>query len=102
MFKYQRLLSSIKLSNKNMIQKMNSKTFLTNLTTNENVTTPKATFTKSGSSLGQRLLSFLAGLGIGFTITSYFLYEELIESNDKFSTELRDLDRRLKMIENKK
>ena len=55
-----------------------------------------------GSSLGQRLLSFSAGLGVGLAVTSYFLYEELAESNEKFSSELRDLDRRLKSIENKK
>jgi len=37
---------------------------------------------KSGSTFFQRLTSFLAGTGVGFGVSYYFIYCELIDSNN--------------------
>jgi hypothetical protein len=44
-----------------------------------------------GSSFFQRLSSFFAGLGVGFSISTYFLYNELEDSNKKFAQYIEKL-----------
>jgi hypothetical protein len=38
---------------------------------------------KGGSTFFQRFSSFLVGLGVGFGVSSYFIYNELVDSNEK-------------------
>lgn len=49
-----------------------------------------------GSTFFQRLSSFLAGCGVGFGATFYFLLDQLEESNNKLSKELADIHVALK------
>ena len=44
-----------------------------------------------GSSFFQRLGSFLAGLGIGFGASFYYIYEELEASNRRLENEIRQM-----------
>lgn len=46
-----------------------------------------------GSSFLQRLVAFLAGCGTGFGVCSYFVYNELVESNNKFAADLAKLSK---------
>jgi hypothetical protein len=38
---------------------------------------------EGGSTFFQRFSSFLVGLGVGFGVSSYFIYNELVDSNEK-------------------
>lgn len=49
-----------------------------------------------GSSFLQRFSSFLAGCGVGFGISSYYIYNELEESNRKFAKDIQQLQAQLK------
>ena len=46
---------------------------------------------KGGSSFFQRFSSFLAGCGVGFGVSWYFIYNELVESNEKLSKDLQGM-----------
>jgi hypothetical protein len=48
-----------------------------------------------GSTFFQRFSSFLAGCGVGFGVTIYFVYNELIESNEKLSADYKRLEAKL-------
>jgi hypothetical protein len=50
---------------------------------------------REGSTFFQRLSSFLAGCGVGFGLTYYFLLTELQESNERFSRELNNLQNQI-------
>jgi hypothetical protein len=52
---------------------------------------PASTASKGGSSFFQRFSSFLAGCGVGFGVSFYYIYEELVESNEKFSKQLEGM-----------
>jgi hypothetical protein len=54
-----------------------------------------------GSTFFQRLSSFLAGCGVGFGLTYYFLLTELEESNEKFSRELSGIQSTINQIKGK-
>lgn len=56
----------------------------------------------SGSSLGQRMVSFSAGLGVGFGLSFYVIWEELSGSNARFGRQFEKLDERVKTLEGKK
>ena len=60
-------------------------------------TTP--TSSGGGSSLGQRLVSFSAGLGIGFGMSFYVIWEELSSSNARFTKSFDKIDARIKALE---
>ena len=44
-----------------------------------------------GSTFFQRFSSFLAGCGVGFGVSSYFIYDELIASNNKLSKDIQKI-----------
>jgi hypothetical protein len=44
-----------------------------------------------GSSFFQRFSSFLAGCGVGFGISGYYIFNELEESNRKFAKDIQQL-----------
>lgn len=56
----------------------------------------------NGSTLGQRLNSFLVGAGIGFGICFYFVYSEIQESNEMLEKYITKLDDKITAIESKK
>lgn len=61
------------------------------------VATPPTPAPKSGgSTFFQRFASFLTGCGVGFGVSFYYIYTELINSNEKFEQELKDLKAQLK------
>lgn len=47
--------------------------------------------TSGGSTFFQRFASFLTGCGVGFGVSFYYIYTELLDSNEKFDRELKDL-----------
>mmetsp|Transcript_2171 Transcript_2171/g.3406 ORF Transcript_2171/g.3406 Transcript_2171/m.3406 type:complete len:85 (-) Transcript_2171:93-347(-) len=51
-----------------------------------------ATPKKGGSSFFQRLSSFLAGCGVGFGVSFYFIYNELSESNEKLERSIKQME----------
>lgn len=59
------------------------------------VSTEKIAASKSsgggGSSFLQRLSSFFVGCGVGFGISYYSIYTELVDSNEKFEADLKDI-----------
>lgn len=55
-----------------------------------------------GSSLGQRMISFSAGLGVGFGLSFYVIWEELSGSNARFGRQFEKLEERVKALEGKK
>ena len=68
-----------------------------------NKTVQTVTTVKSrGSTFFERLSSFLVGCAIGFGSISYFIYNELNESNEKFGEDLKSIDKRLERLENSK
>ena len=56
----------------------------------------------NGSTLGQRLNSFLVGAGIGFGVCFYFVYSEIQESNEMLEKYITKLDDKITAIESKK
>eukprot|EP01039_Chlorochromonas_danica_P000372 gene372-403_t len=54
---------------------------------------PAAVVTKpsGGSTFFQRLSSFLTGLGVGFGLSGYFIYQELAESNAALQRDIAKL-----------
>lgn len=48
-----------------------------------------------GSTFFQRFSSFLAGCGVGFGVTMYFVYNELADANEKFSADIKELQNRI-------
>lgn len=60
----------------------------------ENAKPEVASVKKSGSTFLQRFSAFLAGCGVGFGVSVYFIYNELVESNER-------IDKRLKLLEGK-
>ena len=59
-----------------------------------------AASSSGGSTLFQRLNSFMVGAGIGFGSCFYYVHEELRESNAKFEGYLDKLEGRIKALEN--
>ncbi len=57
------------------------------------VATPQSS---GGSSFFQRFSSFLAGCGVGFGISGYYIYNELEESNRKFAKDIQQLQAQIK------
>lgn len=55
------------------------------------VSAPVSAISNRGSSFFQRFSSFLAGCGVGFGVSFYFLYQEMVDSNEKFSKDLEGL-----------
>jgi hypothetical protein len=55
------------------------------------VAAPVKAAASGGSSFLQRLSAFLAGCGVGFGTSFYFIYNELIDSNTKFERDLAAL-----------
>ena len=51
--------------------------------------------TTGGSSFSQRLSSFLAGCGVGFGLTYYFLLNELEESNQQLFRDISNIQKEL-------
>lgn len=45
----------------------------------------------NSSSFFQRFFSFITGCGVGFGISSYYIYDELIDSNEKLSKDIKKL-----------
>ena len=54
-----------------------------------------------GSSFGQRLVAFLAGLGVGCGTSFFIIYEELGTSNARFTKHFQDLQNRVEALEKK-
>lgn len=52
-----------------------------------------------GSSFGQRLSSFFAGVGVASVLCGYVVYEELLEANTRFDKTLRALEKRVQAVE---
>eukprot|EP01038_Epipyxis_sp_PR26KG_P013328 gene13328-17865_t len=52
-----------------------------------------------GSTFAQRLSAFLVGCGVGFGVSFYFIYEELLASNAKIESEMKRIDGRLSKVE---
>ncbi len=52
-----------------------------------------------GSSLGQRLTAFFAGVGVASIACGYVIFDELVEANARFDKALRSLDNRVKSLE---
>ena len=52
-----------------------------------------------GSSLAQRMLAFLAGVGVGCGASFYTIYEELGNSNARFAKQFHDLQKRIEAME---
>jgi hypothetical protein len=52
-----------------------------------------------GSSFGQRVMAFLAGLGVGCGASFFVIYEELGNSNARFAKQFHDLQRRVEGLE---
>ena len=48
---------------------------------------------KGGSTFFQRFSAFLAGCGVGFGVSAYFVYNELIESNEKLASDIRKISK---------
>ncbi len=44
-----------------------------------------------GSSFFQRFFSFIAGCGVGFGLSAFYIYDELIESNNKLAKDIKKL-----------
>jgi hypothetical protein len=61
--------------------------------------TVAASSSSGGSTLFQRLNSFMVGAGIGFGSCFYYVHEELRESNAKFEGYLDKLEGRIKALE---
>mmetsp|Transcript_19376 Transcript_19376/g.19501 ORF Transcript_19376/g.19501 Transcript_19376/m.19501 type:complete len:88 (+) Transcript_19376:89-352(+) len=57
---------------------------------------------KGGSSILQRLSSFLVGLGLGYSVNNYLVLEELNDSNKKFGNILEGMQNRISALEKKK
>ena len=55
------------------------------------VVAPEAPKT-GGSSFFQRLSSFLAGCGVGFGVSFYFIYNELIDSNERLVRTIKQIE----------
>lgn len=45
-----------------------------------------------GSTFFQRFASFLAGCGVGFGVSFYFLYNELVDSNENLLRTIKQLE----------
>lgn len=45
-----------------------------------------------GSTFFQRFSSFLAGCGVGFGVSYYFLYSELVESNESLLRNIKQIE----------
>lgn len=45
-----------------------------------------------GSTFLQRFSSFLAGCGVGFGLSYYFIYEELVNSNENLLRNIKKID----------
>lgn len=45
---------------------------------------------KGGSTFFERLSSFLAGCGVGFGTSIYFIYNELVDANEKLEKTLQN------------
>jgi hypothetical protein len=45
-----------------------------------------------GSTFLQRLSSFLAGCGVGFGVSYYFIYTELVDSNENLLRNIKQID----------
>jgi hypothetical protein len=52
-----------------------------------------------GSSVVQRITAFLAGMGVAGSISGYYMYGELRESNEVFDRTLRSVEKRLAAVE---
>ncbi len=52
------------------------------------VTTPSKS---GGSTFFQRFFSFMAGCGVGFGLSAFYIYDELIESNNKLAKDIKKL-----------
>ena len=52
-----------------------------------------------GSSLMQRMLAFLAGVGVGCGASFYVIYDELGNSNARFAKQFHDLRKRVEAME---
>lgn len=55
--------------------------------------------TSGGSSFMQRMLAFLAGLGVGCGGSFFVIYEELGNSNARFTKHFHDLQKRVDALE---
>jgi hypothetical protein len=59
----------------------------------------KTNLKNRGSTFFERLTSFLVGCAVGFGSISYFVYNELVESNEKFERDLKNIDSRIEILE---
>jgi len=50
----------------------------------------KSNSSRGGSTFFERLSSFLAGCGVGFGISIYFIYNELVDANEKLEKTLQN------------
>jgi hypothetical protein len=53
---------------------------------------PVAAPVKAGSSFFQRLSAFLAGCGVGFGVSFYFIYNELAEANEMLARSIKQIE----------
>lgn len=71
---------------------------------NRNFATSTSTSTstqRSGAGFFQRLSSFIVGAGVSGLASQYFIYEQLVEGNDKILKKQADLEKRLSALEKK-
>lgn len=68
---------------------------------NNSTKTTTTSSSSGGSTFLQRLSSFFVGLGIGSTVTFYYIYDELKNSNTSLETHFKNLESRLKALEKK-
>ncbi|GKY91481.1 hypothetical protein MPSEU_000120400 [Mayamaea pseudoterrestris] len=55
-----------------------------------------------GTSMMERLGSFLVGAGLAGLLSQYYLYQELLTSNARMIERQHDLEKRIKMLEGSK